>query len=159
VAGEQAPPNFALQPTVARDSPRRQCGTMRGRATAAERWSVGRHANGFLAIITLGHFGRPSRVAADEMNMTVLQSIVLALLVPVVVLVVIYALLKTSGVLLRRPRIFGVVLMVFGVLNPAITLWERDRSGIGLALSVVVGVVMFMLGFFWARRGVSTLVD
>jgi hypothetical protein len=38
----QQPPNFALQPTVARHSPRRQCGRIRGRATAAERWSVGR---------------------------------------------------------------------------------------------------------------------
>jgi hypothetical protein len=38
----QQPPNFALQPTVARDSPHRQCGTMRVRATAAERCSVGR---------------------------------------------------------------------------------------------------------------------
>jgi hypothetical protein len=35
-------PTRALQPTVARGSPHCQCGTIRERATAAERWSVGR---------------------------------------------------------------------------------------------------------------------
>jgi hypothetical protein len=44
-------PNNALQPTVTRNSQHRQCGTIRVRATAAERWSVGRLFLGREAVI------------------------------------------------------------------------------------------------------------